>query len=98
MNVYFGVIHVLMLLLFEYYSIQDIYLFGGKCTSQDGTVTSTNEIHKLSIGKSNSIITVSTILAWAFEYCMYAALVWKKSLHKNPSLVPSSNYYLFSVV
>ncbi|CAB1352132.1 unnamed protein product [Coregonus sp. 'balchen'] len=30
---------------------KDIYLFGGKCTSQDGTVTSTNEIHKLSIAK-----------------------------------------------
>ncbi|XP_034152979.1 rho GTPase-activating protein gacHH [Esox lucius] len=28
---------------------KDIYLFGGKCISQDGTVTSTNEINKLSI-------------------------------------------------
>uniref|UniRef100_A0A3P9I1B3 Zmp:0000001301 n=1 Tax=Oryzias latipes TaxID=8090 RepID=A0A3P9I1B3_ORYLA len=27
----------------------DIYLFGGKSTKEDGTVTSTNEIHKLSI-------------------------------------------------
>ncbi|XP_047425091.1 rab9 effector protein with kelch motifs [Mugil cephalus] len=30
---------------------KDIYLFGGKVTSEDGTVTSSNEIHKLSIAK-----------------------------------------------
>lgn len=32
-------------------SIQDIYLFGGKSVNEDGTVTSSNEIHKLSIGE-----------------------------------------------
>ncbi|KAJ8339366.1 hypothetical protein SKAU_G00361520 [Synaphobranchus kaupii] len=30
---------------------KDIYLFGGKCQSEDGIVTSTNEIYKLSIAK-----------------------------------------------
>ncbi|XP_070707247.1 rab9 effector protein with kelch motifs [Pempheris klunzingeri] len=30
---------------------KDIYLFGGTCTNEDGTVTSSNEIHKLSIAK-----------------------------------------------
>ncbi|KAM8744233.1 uncharacterized protein AB9X84_018278 isoform 1-T3 [Acanthopagrus schlegelii] len=30
---------------------KDIYLFGGKSKNQDGTVTSSNEIHKLSIAK-----------------------------------------------
>ncbi|XP_049909422.1 rab9 effector protein with kelch motifs isoform X1 [Epinephelus moara] len=30
---------------------KDIYLFGGKSTNEDGTVTSSNEIHKLSISK-----------------------------------------------
>lgn len=30
---------------------EDIYLFGGKAKNQDGTVTSSNEIHKLSIGE-----------------------------------------------
>ncbi len=30
---------------------EDIYLFGGKSTKEDGTVTSSNEIHKLSIGE-----------------------------------------------
>ncbi|XP_030622920.1 acyl-CoA-binding domain-containing protein 6 [Chanos chanos] len=30
---------------------KDIYLFGGKITNSDGVVTSTNEIHKLSIAK-----------------------------------------------
>uniref|UniRef100_A0A8P4KKU0 Rab9 effector protein with kelch motifs n=1 Tax=Dicentrarchus labrax TaxID=13489 RepID=A0A8P4KKU0_DICLA len=30
---------------------KDIYLFGGKSTNDDGTVTSSNEIHKLSIAK-----------------------------------------------
>ncbi|XP_030290885.1 rab9 effector protein with kelch motifs [Sparus aurata] len=30
---------------------KDIYLFGGKAKNQDGTVTSSNEIHKLSIAK-----------------------------------------------
>ncbi|KAJ8287021.1 hypothetical protein GJAV_G00046090 [Gymnothorax javanicus] len=30
---------------------KDIYLFGGKSISENGTVTSTNEIHKLSIAK-----------------------------------------------
>ncbi len=31
--------------------IQDIYLFGGTITNPDGVVSSTNEIHKLSIGE-----------------------------------------------
>ncbi|XP_031711658.1 rab9 effector protein with kelch motifs [Anarrhichthys ocellatus] len=30
---------------------KDIYLFGGKSTNEDGTVTPSNEIHKLSISK-----------------------------------------------
>ncbi|XP_040915701.1 rab9 effector protein with kelch motifs [Toxotes jaculatrix] len=30
---------------------KDIYLFGGRSTNEDGTVTSSNEIHKLSIAK-----------------------------------------------
>ncbi|KAM4634154.1 uncharacterized protein ACJ7VT_009849 [Polymixia lowei] len=30
---------------------KDVYLFGGKTTNDDGTSTSSNEIHKLSIGK-----------------------------------------------
>ncbi|XP_025765241.1 rab9 effector protein with kelch motifs [Oreochromis niloticus] len=31
---------------------KDIYLFGGKSTNEDGTVTSSSEIHKLSIAKT----------------------------------------------
>lgn len=31
--------------------MEDIYLFGGKSTNEDGTVTSSSEIHKLSIGE-----------------------------------------------
>lgn len=31
--------------------VEDIYLFGGKSTNQDGTLTTSNEIHKLSIGE-----------------------------------------------
>ncbi|KAI9547159.1 hypothetical protein NQZ68_019980 [Dissostichus eleginoides] len=31
--------------------MKDIYLFGGKSTNEDGTETSSNEIHKLSISK-----------------------------------------------
>lgn len=30
---------------------EDIYLFGGKSTNDDGTVTTSSEIHKLSIGE-----------------------------------------------
>lgn len=30
---------------------EDIYLFGGKSTNDDGTVTASSEIHKLSIGE-----------------------------------------------
>lgn len=34
--------------------VEDIYLFGGKSTNEDGTVTSSNEIHKLSICEWNA--------------------------------------------
>lgn len=30
--------------------VEDIYLFGGKSTNEDGALTMSNEIHKLSIG------------------------------------------------
>lgn len=36
-------------------SMEDIYLFGGISKNEDGTVATSNEIHKLSIGESDAV-------------------------------------------
>lgn len=35
--------------------VEDIYLFGGKSTNDDGTMTTSSEIHKLSIGEWDAV-------------------------------------------
>lgn len=40
-----------MLMTPPHVSLEDIYLFGGQSVSKDGSLTSSNELHKLSIGE-----------------------------------------------
>lgn len=39
--------------------VEDIYLFGGRSTNEDGTFTTSNEIHKLSLGKWDPAVKMS---------------------------------------